>query len=77
MFREFKTGPKQVSAYFPVTFVQYFFPQIEIYYYPPKNQVLDAGARKKEAIRRRRSKMDKERYFEEFPHRRLSVCNFS
>ena len=51
--------------------------QIEIYYYPPKNQVLDPGARKKEAIRRRRSKMDQERYFEEFPHPRLSVCNFS
>ena len=61
VFREFKTGPKQ----------------IEIYYYPPKNQVLDPGARKKEAIRRRRSKMDQERFFEEFPHPKLSVCNFS
>ena len=69
--------PKAGECTLQVTVVQYYFPQIEIYYYPPKNQVLDAGARKKEAIRRRRSKMDQERYFEEFPHPRLSVCNFS
>ena len=50
--------------------------QVEIYYYPPKTKGKEEGKRK-ESVRRRRSKMDQERYFEEFPHTQLSVCNFS
>merc|ERR1719193_90841 len=50
-------------------------PQIDIFYWPPKDG--DHGPRNREAKRKRRSKVDQERYFEEFTHPRLSVNNFS
>ncbi|XP_023340374.1 uncharacterized protein LOC111710503 [Eurytemora carolleeae] len=51
-------------------------PQIDIFYWPPKDGE-DHGARNREARRKRRSKVDQERYFEEFPHPQLSVNNFT
>jgi len=50
--------------------------QADIFYWPPKGGE-DHGHRNKEAKRKRRSKVDQERYFEEFTHSILSVLNFS
>jgi len=50
--------------------------QVDIFYWPPKDG-LDYGSRNREARRKRRSKTDQERYFEEFSHKVLSVNNFS
>jgi len=51
-------------------------PQIDIFYWPPKGGE-DHGPRNREARRKRRSKVDQERYFEEFKSEKLSVNNFS
>ena len=45
----------------------------EIFYLPP----LDSPYRTRESKRKRRSKMDQERYFDDFPHSQLSVQNFN
>jgi len=50
--------------------------QVDVYYWPPKDG-LDYGGRNREARRKRRSKVDQERYFEEFTHKILSVNNFT
>jgi len=50
--------------------------QVDIFYWPPKDGI-DYGSRNREARRKRRSKVDQERYFEEFKHKVLSVNNFS
>jgi len=64
IFRPVKTGP----------------PVIDVFYWPPKADSSPTGGSKvKESAsgRKRRSKVDQERYFEESPHPRLSVNNFS
>eukprot|EP00092_Neocalanus_flemingeri_P002863 GFUD01003061.1.p1 GENE.GFUD01003061.1~~GFUD01003061.1.p1 ORF type:complete len:982 (-),score=335.32 GFUD01003061.1:277-3222(-) len=50
--------------------------QVDVYYWPPKDGA-DYGPRNREARRKRRSKVDQERYFEEFTHKLLSVNNFT
>jgi len=50
--------------------------QVDIYYWPPKDGE-DFGPRNREYRRKRRSKVDQERYFEEFTHKILSVNNFT
>jgi len=50
--------------------------QVDVYYWPPKDGV-DYGPKNREARRKRRSKVDQERYFEEFTHKVLSVNNFT
>jgi len=50
--------------------------QVDVYYWPPKDGA-DYGPRNREARRKRRSKVDHERYFEEFTHKILSVNNFT
>lgn len=50
--------------------------QVDVYYWPPKDGP-DHGLRNREARRKRRSKVDQERYFEEFTHKILSVNNFT
>lgn len=50
--------------------------QIDIFYWPPKSEE-DFGARTREAHRKRRSKVDMEKYFEEFKHQTLCVNNFT
>ena len=47
--------------------------QCEIFYIPPT----DSPYRTRESKRKRKSKMDQERYFDDFPHKQLSVQNFS
>ena len=47
--------------------------QYDIYYIPPAN----SAHRTRESKRKRKSKMDQERYFDDFPHSQLSVQNFS
>ena len=47
--------------------------QCDIFYIPPT----DSPYRTRESKRKRRSKMDQQRYFEDFPHSQLSVQNFS
>ncbi len=47
--------------------------QCDIYYIPPANQ----RYRTREANRKRRSKSDQEKYFEDFPHDEMSIVNFS
>ena len=47
--------------------------QYEIFYIPPA----DSPFRTRESKRKRKSKMDQERYFDDFPHKQLSVQNFS
>ena len=46
--------------------------QCDIYYIPPQ----DGRYRTREAKRKRRSKADQERYFEDFPDETLSIKNF-
>jgi len=48
----------------------------DVQYWPPKDGV-DHGPRNREARRKRRSKIDQERYFEEFRSSVLSVVNFT
>jgi len=50
--------------------------QIDIFYWPPKSDE-DFGARSQGAHRKRRSKVDMEKYFEEFKHQTLCVNNFT
>jgi len=50
--------------------------QVDVYYWPPKDGE-DFGPRNREYRRKRRSKVDQERYFEEFTHKILSVNNFT
>jgi hypothetical protein len=47
--------------------------QCDIFYMPPP----DSPYRTRESKRKRKSKMDQERYFDDFPHSQLSVQNFS
>jgi hypothetical protein len=47
--------------------------QCDIYYLPPVNQKY----RTREAKRKRRSKADQEKYFDDFPHDDLSIANFN
>jgi len=63
IFRAIKTGP----------------PLVDVFYWPPKQDQKETGVKGKgdQSGRKRRSKVDQERYFEEFPHPRLSVNNFS
>jgi len=61
VYREMKSGPPMLDI---------------VYYHPPKTQQ-DFGPKNREARRKRKSKHDQERYFEDFPHDILSVTNFS
>merc|ERR1712126_140518 len=45
----------------------------DIYYMPPQ----DSEYRTREAKRKRKSKMDQDQYFEDFPHKVLSIQHFS
>ena len=47
--------------------------QSDIYYFPPEN----GKYRTREARRKRRSKADQEKYFEDFPTEGLSIANFT
>ncbi len=47
--------------------------QFDVYYVPPA----DAPYRTREAKRKRRSKADQEKYFEDFPSKDMSVINFN
>ena len=47
--------------------------ECEVYYLPP----LESKYRTREAKRKRRSKADQERYFDDFPDENLSIKNFN
>ena len=62
VYRELKVGPAIIE---------------NIYYWPPPSTDEDHGAKSREAKRKRRTKHDQEKYFEDFPSSTLSVNNFS
>ena len=62
VYKELKVGPAVIE---------------NVYYWPPSSDIDQGPAKNREARRKRRNKHDQERYFEDFPSSKLSVCNFS